>query len=115
MTATPVMAASTTVSSGHSPDWGPTLLALCRGGCSRAVQDSLHGAVLPLTAKQNLTDCQACMHHQPEPEYAQYDSVHVILEVSVNRSSLVPEAMRPYRGVPKSSDPYFAEAGIQVQ
>ena len=69
----------------------------------------------PLAAKQNLTDCQACMHHQPEPEYAQYDSVHVILEVSINRSSLVPEAMRPYRGVPKSSDPYFAEAGIQVQ
>ena len=69
----------------------------------------------PLSAKQHLTDCPACTEQQPEEEYAEYDNVHVILEVSINRSSLVPEVMRPYRGAPKTSDPYFANAGIQVQ
>ena len=69
----------------------------------------------PLTAKQNLADCPACLDQRPEEVYAQYDNVRVILEVSVNRSSLVPEVMRPYRGAPKTSDPYFADAGIKVQ
>lgn len=69
----------------------------------------------PPSAKQRLTDCAACIDQQPEEEYARFDNVHVILEVAINRSSLVPEAMRAYRGAPKTSDPYFADAGIKVQ
>lgn len=68
----------------------------------------------PLHAKENLTDCPACIDQQPEEGYAQYDNVHAILEVHVNRSSLLPEVMR-LRWFPTTSDPIFAQSGIQVQ
>ena len=67
----------------------------------------------PLNMKQNLTDCPACVHQHQEVGYEQYDNVHAIFEVSVNRSSLVPEVMR-LRWFPTTSDPIFADAGIQV-
>lgn len=66
----------------------------------------------PLHAKENLTDCPACIDQQPEEGYAQYDNVHAILEVHVNRSSLLPEVMR-LRWFPTTSDPIFAQSGIQ--
>lgn len=68
----------------------------------------------PLYEKQNLTDCAACINQQPEVGYEQYDNVHAMLEVSVNRSSLLPEVMR-LRWFPTTSDPIFSESGIQVQ
>lgn len=67
----------------------------------------------PLSAKENLTDCPACIDQQAEEGYAQYDNVHAILEVHVNRSSLLPEVMR-LRWFPTTSDPIFAQSGIQV-
>ncbi len=67
----------------------------------------------PLDMKQNLTDCPACINQQPEVGYEQYDSVHAMLEVYINRSSLIPEVMR-LRWFPTTSDPIFADAGIQV-
>ncbi len=67
----------------------------------------------PLDMKQNLTDCPACISQQPEAGYEQYDSVHAMLEVYINRSSLIPEVMR-LRWFPTTSDPIFADAGIQV-
>ncbi|KAL3143486.1 hypothetical protein ABBQ38_002293 [Trebouxia sp. C0009 RCD-2024] len=66
----------------------------------------------PLHAKEDLTDCPACIDQQPEEGYAQYDNVHAILEVHVNRSSLLPEVMR-LRWFPTTSDPIFAQSGIQ--
>ncbi len=67
----------------------------------------------PLNMKQNLTDCSACIIQQPEVGYEQYDNVHAMLEVHINRSSLIPEVMR-LRWFPTTSDPIFADAGIQV-
>lgn len=67
----------------------------------------------PLDLKQNLTDCPACVNQQAEVGYEQYDNVHAMLEVSINRSSLLPEVMR-LRWFPTTSDPIFADAGIQV-
>ena len=67
----------------------------------------------PLNMKQNLTDCPACISQQPEVGYEQYDNVHAMLEVYINRSSLIPEVMR-LRWFPTTSDPIFADAGIQV-
>ncbi|DBA75882.1 TPA: Serine/threonine-protein kinase Nek3 [Trebouxia sp. C0004] len=66
----------------------------------------------PLNMKQNLTDCPACIIHQPEVGYEQYDNVHAMFEVHINRSSLIPEVMR-LRWFPTTSDPIFADAGIQ--
>lgn len=66
----------------------------------------------PLNMKQNLTDCPACISQQPEVGYEQYDNVHAMLEVYINRSSLIPEVMR-LRWFPTTSDPIFADAGIQ--
>ncbi|DBA85466.1 TPA: hypothetical protein ACH3X2_000417 [Trebouxia sp. C0005] len=66
----------------------------------------------PLDMKQNLTDCQACISQQPEAGYEQYDNVHAMLEVHIKRSSLIPEVMR-LRWFPTTSDPIFADAGIQ--
>lgn len=67
----------------------------------------------PLDMKQNLTDCQACISQQPDAGYEQYDNVHAMLEVHIKRSSLIPEVMR-LRWFPTTSDPIFADAGIQV-
>ena len=68
----------------------------------------------PLSMKQNLTDCPACVNQQAELGYEQYDNVHAMFEISINRSSLLPEVMR-LRWFPTTSDPIFADAGIQVR
>lgn len=69
--------------------------------------------IFPFAAKEALTDCPACTGLQPEAGFEQYDIVHALLEVSINRDSLLPTVMR-LRWFPTTSGPQFAAAGLEV-
>jgi len=69
--------------------------------------------IFPLSMKEAVSDCPACLGLQPEAAFQQYDVVHALLEVSIDRNSLIPLVMR-LRWFPTTSGPQFADAGLQV-
>lgn len=69
--------------------------------------------IFPLSMKEAISDCPACLGLQPEAAFQQYDVVHALLEVSINRNSFIPLVMR-LRWFPTTSGPQFADAGLQV-
>ena len=69
--------------------------------------------IFPLSMKEAISDCPACMGLQSEAAFQQYDIVHALLEVSIDRNSFTPLVMR-LRWFPTTSGPQFADAGIPV-
>ena len=69
--------------------------------------------IFPLSTKEAISDCPACLGLQPEAPFQQYDVVHALLEVSIDRNSFIPLVMR-LRWFPTTSGPQFADAGLQV-
>ncbi|KAL0038677.1 hypothetical protein WJX79_002702 [Trebouxia sp. C0005] len=68
--------------------------------------------IFPLSMKEAISDCPACLSLQPDAAFQQYDIVHALLEVSIDRNSLIPLVMR-LRWFPTTSGPQFANAGLQ--
>ncbi len=50
--------------------------------------------IFPLSMKEAISDCPACLGLQPEAAFQQYDVVHALLEVSIDRNSFIPLVMR---------------------
>ena len=50
--------------------------------------------IFPLSMKEAVSDCPACLGLQPEAAFQQYDVVHALLEVSIDRNSFIPLVMR---------------------